>query len=216
MPIPAQLSELWNFLHSEVVWLHGRWIVYRQLYGTSPERIELINSASPTFFWMVERVLMNDVQLTLVKLADPASTRGRANLTLETFVIESEKFQVLKISAGLRASLSEYRACCEKITHRRNKDIAHFDLSIQLGDKATELPGPSRQEIEIALAELRRFMNLVLVHFDNTQMAYEHFSLHDDANQLLFVLKEGLRYEQLQELGTIPNEDILSSPYIKV
>ena len=214
MPIPAQLSELWNFLHSEVVWLHGRWIVYCQLYGTSPERIELINSASPTFFWMVERVLMNDVQLTLVKLTDPASTCGRANLTLETFVIESEKFQVLELSESLRASLSKYRACCEKITRRRNKDIAHFDLSIQLGDKATELPGPSRQEIEIALAELRRFMNLVWVHFDNTQMVYERFSLHGDANQLLSVLKEGLRYEQLQELGTIPNEDILSSPYI--
>lgn len=216
MPIPTQLSELWDFINLEVVWLHGRWIVYRQLYGTNPERIELINLASPTFFWMVERVFMNDVQLTLVKLADPASTRGRANLTLETFVIETEKLQVPELSINLRTSLNEYRTCCEKITHRRNKDIAHFDLSIQLGDKAIELPGPSRQEIEIALTELRRFMNLVLSHFENTQMAYEHFSLNSDANQLLFVLTEGLRYRQLQELGEIDNVDILSSPYINI
>ena len=165
---------------------------------------------------MVERVLMNDVQLTLVKLADPATTRGRANLTLETFVLESETLQLAELSGSLRASLNEYRNCCEKIKQRRNKDIAHFDLSIQLGDKATELPGPSREEIEIALAELRRFMNYIWAQFENTQMAYEHFSLHDDANQLLFVVKEGLRYKQLQEAGTIPHEDILSSPYIEV
>ena len=59
-------------------------------------------------------------------------------------------------------------------------------------------------------------MNHIWVEFENTQMAYEQFSLHDDANQLLFVVKEGLRYEQLQEAGTIPHEDILNSPYIKV
>jgi hypothetical protein len=215
MPVPAELSELWNFLHPEVVWLHGRWIVYRQLYGTSPERIDLINKASPMFFWMVERVLMNDVQLTLCKLADPATTGRRENLTLETFLFESKKLKLSELSKKLHDTLKEYRACCEKIKQRRNKDIAHFDRLIQLGDKAIELPVPSRQEIETALAELRRFMNHIWGEFDNTQMAYEHFSLNSDANQLLFVVKEGLRYEQLQDLGTIGREDILSSPYIK-
>ena len=91
MPIPSEVSEIWEFLHSQVVWLHGRWIVYRQIYGTNPERINLINEVAPTFFWMVEHSLMNDVQLTLVKLGDPSTTCGRENLTLESLVIEIEK-----------------------------------------------------------------------------------------------------------------------------
>jgi hypothetical protein len=101
--------------------------VYRQLYGTNPERIELINLASPSFLWMVERVIMNDVQLTLFKLSDTALTGRRTNLTLETFVIETEKLQVSSLSESLRVSLNEYRVCCERITYRRNKDIAYFE-----------------------------------------------------------------------------------------
>jgi hypothetical protein len=213
MSIPSELSEIWQFLDSQVVWLHGRWIVYRQIYGTNPKRIDLINEAAPTFFWMIEQTLMNDVQLTLVKLADPSETCGRENLTLETLVIEVEKVTSDGLPNALRQSLIVFRQCCEKIKRRRHKDIAHFDLSVQLGNKAEVLPGPSRQEIELALLELRKFMNLFLTFFQNTQKAYEKFSLQTDGNTLLFRLKESLRYEQLQLLGTIPQEDIVQSKY---
>ncbi|WP_283742706.1 hypothetical protein [Sideroxydans sp. CL21] len=213
MSIPVELSDIWEFLNSQVVWLHGRWIVYRQIYGTNPKRIDLINEAAPTFFWMIEQSLMNDVQLTLVKLADPSTTCGRENLTLETLVTEVERISTGELSTTMRQSLVNFRQCCEKIRQRRHKDIAHFDLSVQLGNKAEVLPSPSRQEIELALLELRKFMNLFLDFFQNTQMAYEHFSLSTDGNTLLFRLKESLRYEQLQSLGTIPHEDIVQSTY---
>ena len=216
MSIPSELSELWEFLNSEVVWLHGRWIVYRQIYGTNPERINLINEAAPTFFWMIERVLMNDVQLTLVKLADPPETKGKRNLTLETLILEVEKTYTGELSSALRDALSNFRQYCIKIKNRRHKDIAHFDLSVQLGNKAEVLPGPSRQEIEEALNELRKFMNTFLLFFNNPQMAYEHFSLQTDGNTLLFRLKEAIRYEQLQSEGIVPHEDILQGSYSSI
>ncbi|MGI0134216.1 MAG: hypothetical protein ACREBW_04580, partial [Candidatus Micrarchaeaceae archaeon] len=166
MSLPPELSKLWNFLHPEVVWLHACWVMFCELYGMSPERINLLNAVSPTFFSMVQRVVMNDVQLTLVKLSDPAKMGSNENSTLETFVIKSEELQLAELSKNLRASLNKYRDCCKKIKQRRDKDIVHFDQQVHLGGKTTELPGPSRKEIGIALAELRRFMNYVWEKFE--------------------------------------------------
>ena len=216
MPIPSEITEIWKFLNSEITWLHGRWNVYRQIYGTNPERIELINWAAPTFFFFIERVLMNDVQLTLVKLADPARTCGRDNATLEALIVLLEEHCADAPIAPLRDSLIKYCNCCKDIRHRRHKDIAHFDLPIQLGDKAEALPGPSRQEIEDAMKALRQFMNILFNHYENTQMAYEHFSLHNDGDTLIYQLKRAHRYEQMVELNTISDDDISNSPYFSV
>jgi hypothetical protein len=80
MPFPTELSETWQFLHNEVTWLHGRWTMYRQLYGTSPERIELLNRVAPTFFGTIQAVQLDEIQLTLSRLADPVGTGQRRNL----------------------------------------------------------------------------------------------------------------------------------------
>lgn len=212
MPIPSALSELWEFLNSEVLSLHERWIIYRQVYGTNPERIDLVNKAASGFFAISQRVLMNDVQLTLIKLAE----ESQKNATLGRLVSEVRRTAAGKSSAALSNSLIKLRQSCQKIKDRRDKDIAHFGLSVQLGNKASVLPGPSRQEIEEALTELRTFMNTFLLLFGEPEMAYEHFILQSDGDTLIFTLKKALRYEQLQSAGTIPYEDILQSPYHRI
>lgn len=218
MPIPLHLSDLWKFLETEVVWLHGRWQIYRQIFGTSPERIDIINSVARTFFWVTQRVLMNDVQLTLMKLADRPSTgdkdKDKDNATLAHLLARVERIPETGLAQALRTSLDAYGTACAKIKVRRNKDLAHYDLKIQLSDKAISLPNPNRAEIEAALVELRHFMNLFRDHFEGSQMAYEHFAMQDDANALMFALKESLRYRALQAEGSIPHEDILKSPHV--
>jgi len=48
-PIPALVEEVYEFLKKEVTWLHGRWIIFEQLYNKSPKRIELLSEAASTF-----------------------------------------------------------------------------------------------------------------------------------------------------------------------
>ena len=71
MTIPPQLGDTWDFLHRQVLSLHGRWKNFRDLYGASQERIDLLNRTAPTFFAVLGPILLDDVQLTLSKLADP-------------------------------------------------------------------------------------------------------------------------------------------------
>lgn len=218
MAIPPQLSKTWDFLHTEVVSLHGRWKNYEDLYGVSPERIDLLNRTAPTFFAILQGILLNDVQLTLSKLADPATTSGRQNLTLETLFQEITGLPEPRLATTLTPLLTNYRAACEKVKTRRNKDIAHFDSATQSepARKAEILPGPSRQEIDLALDALRKFMREVFGHFESRHIDYKSFSFHDGAPLLLQLLKKAIRYDELVEAGMIEPDDLAKRPYFGV
>jgi AbiU2 len=212
MPIPTELAEIWQFLHNEVAWLHGRWTMYRQLYGTSPERIELLNQLAPTFFGTIQAVQVDEIQLTLSRLGDPAGTGKRRNLTLETLLQEIEALGIDGLAAELRPLLLRFRETCEGIAERRNKVIAHNDFQTRQPG-ANAIAGASREEIEGALDALRAFMRAVYAFFEGSHMAYEHFAMIDDANSLLWAAKEALRYRELTDAGTIDAGDIARSAY---
>jgi hypothetical protein len=58
---------------------------------------------------------------------------------------------------------------------------------------ANEVPitvGPSRQEIEEALAALRNFMNLIQGHCADSSTAYEHFISRGGGEDLMEILRE--------------------------
>lgn len=205
--LPVEIRDLWSGLDKQVTWLHGRWIIYRQLYGTSPERVEVLNQSAGTFFNVLQDVLLHDVQLSLSKLGDPAGTGLRTNMTLEAL------HQAL-VSAGqpvaadkMRGPLDIFNTECSKVRHRRDKWIAHFDLSTMLSEHVNPRVGPSREEIELALSSLRDTMNSVSVHFTETTIAYEHFSMHSDGEGLLYALRKGVRYKELVTSEVIPRDD---------
>ena len=99
--------------------------------------------------------------------------------------------------------LGEYRQRCKKVIHRRNKQLAHFDLATLMTAKSAPIPGPSRQEIEDALLALRIFMNALQRKFARTETAYRDILLTTDGDQLLLVLEHGLRYQHLEAAKAI-------------
>jgi len=211
MPIPKQIAETWDFLHREVVWLHGRWMMYEQLYGTSEARIDALNKVAPTFFAVLQSVLMDEAQLTLSRLGDPARTGRRENLTLETLTQQIEQLGLPPLAGELRQKLEAFRQSCDAIVARRNKRIAHYDLQTHQRADSEGLRGPSRAEIKTALAALRSFMQTVYQHFENSYMAYEHFAMIDDANSVIRTAAQALRYRELQDSGQIPDIDLVQS-----
>jgi HEPN superfamily AbiU2-like protein len=211
MEMPPDLQATWNALYYEVIALHGRWIIYRQLYGTSAARVDLLNDCASNFFYVIQDVLLNDVQMTLSKLADPRETRGKKNLTLETLLAEVSTRHAAAPIAKLREQLEDFQLRCEKVKHRRNKQIAHYDLAAILS--SSSIPGPSRQEIEDALGALREFMNTIEAHFVKTTTAYAAFVTLNDGDDLVWIMKQGLRYAELQEAQVIAWDDLNSSTH---
>jgi len=62
-PYPRELETVFEKIKYQVVVLHSRWIIYRQLYGTSKERIELLNESAVEFFWIIQDVLWDEILL---------------------------------------------------------------------------------------------------------------------------------------------------------
>jgi hypothetical protein len=205
---PASIHQLWEALRYEVVWLHGRWIMYRQLFGTSPERIAILNRSAGTFFNTLESVLMKDVQISLSKLGDPADSKRGSNMTLKALLRQLERHGETLVASKLDPLIAVFDASCQKIRHRRNKWIAHFDMATMLNRSVTPLEGPSRAEIEEALLGLREAMNCVEVHYADTSTAYEYFTIAADGDSLISTLMRGLRYEEMVQAREIPQDNL--------
>ncbi len=84
------LKEAFTILKKEVVFLHARWQIYEQIYGISTDRIDLINKSASTFFYNLQFILLDDIELTISKLLDPAKQKSNKNLCLETMCSASD------------------------------------------------------------------------------------------------------------------------------
>lgn len=77
--IPEDVSEIYEKIHAETVWLHHRWACYSELFRHTPRRIELLNASAPTFFFIVQELIERDVVLSFSRLTDPARDNSRAS-----------------------------------------------------------------------------------------------------------------------------------------
>ena len=52
-----KLEPVYHALSNDLAWLQVKWAEYKELFGTSSERIELLNSAAGLFFQIVQDTL---------------------------------------------------------------------------------------------------------------------------------------------------------------
>ena len=189
--------------------VHAYWLVFKQLFRKSPEQIELLDRSAGYFFLVVQDALANDIQLTLSKLADPATTFGKDNATAEHLLNEIEPFCAPEVASSLRLLRQLFNDACVPVRTQRNKRIAHADRDIAL-NKVAALPDVTAAQITEALSALAAFMNAIQTHFEGSETAYEHFGMHGaGAEDLVGLLRMAERYQILQEDGQIPWDDLL-------
>ena len=208
--IPANIEDIYQELQGEILWLHGRWIIYRQLFAQSEKRLDLLNACGASFFYVIEEVLHGDVLLSLCKLTDPASTRTRAgnfdNLSLQQLHQQVEAVEP-HLAARLKKLLDTLDDKCRDFRAWRNKRLAHADLVTAMQSGVHPLPGISRQMIEDALTLIREYMNTIEGHYCNNRVAYNLFIMNKDGHALVSILIDGLRYRELQGERKIPYDD---------
>jgi hypothetical protein len=208
MAIPSDVSEIFEELKKEIVWLHARWILFNQLYGGSERRIDLLNETAGTFFYVVQETFQADVYIALSKLSDPAVKGRFGNLSLEQLQARVDEQNDLDLSDRTRALLDEFLTKCAPFRVWRNKTLAHSDLDTALQREANPLPPTSRQMIHEALETLRKYMNDIEGHYDDSETGYEHFIMRaSDGDSLVHLLKAGLRYNELVSEEVISWDD---------
>ena len=202
------LGPLYHALYNEVTWLHAKWQQYRILFADSSERVDLLNGVAGFFFHVIQDVLWKDVVLHIARLTDPPQSVGKDNLTLLRL---SAAIQAPALSVEIANLVAQARTDAEFARVWRNRHLAHSDLALAVGDRATPLPGISRESMERALASLRAVLNRIEEHFWRSEVAFAHFLASDDAESLAYYLKvavdaESRQRERLLQGRAIPED----------
>lgn len=208
----AELGELFYALSTELTWIHWRWNQYRILFGEKPARIDTLNEAAPFFFRLVQDVFFEDTLLGIARLAGPAKSLGKPNLSIE-------RLPPLLSSSALRAEVPHLVEVAQSDSafaiDWRNRHLAHRDLNLALQTSVKPLAPASREQIEKALSSLRNVLNHVEQALRQATTSYAHSPVVGDAEALLYVIRDGLRRQRDRsarwEKGEL-HEDDLSPP----
>jgi hypothetical protein len=178
--MPSPIADVYRPLWQEVQNIHFTWSLNRQLFGTSPQRIDLLNRFGGIVFSCFQRLLRHHVPLSIFRLLDPATQRGGKdeNLCLERLVTVV-KADCPPLGDKLSDLLAMIRGHMTPFENLRNKVIAHNDLPTTptLFDGTSTVFGPSREVIETVLGCIRRFMNAVQSHYGEGETYYYDFTV---------------------------------------
>lgn len=207
-----ELGSLFYALYNELGWLHLRWRQYRELFGTKPERVELLNQSARLFFLVVQESLWEDTLLRLSRITDKPETFGKTNLTVQRLpALLSDQ----ALAAELCGLVDDAVAKTAFARDWRNRHIAHTDLALALKQGATPLAPASRHSVSQAIEALDDVLNRLELHFRNGRILFGALGHPGDAESLLYVIRDGLEAEEAQRLRVRqgrPSEEDLRPP----
>jgi hypothetical protein len=194
--VPTELNDVYEALKEDVSWLHAKWNVFKQLYATSEETVELLNDSAPVFFRICQDVLADDILLTISRLNDPYRTFGKDNLSMERLAayVDGSKYPDLK--AAIEILLVEAQDKCGFARELRNRRIAHSDLTTRLEAEANPLPVAHKQQINDALSALQAVLNKIEMYFEDNTVLYEQAIIAGGGETLVARLRDARTYRR--------------------
>jgi len=193
------LGEIYSKLWQEVVWLHFKWNEYVEIYGTNPERVELINKIAPQFFYIVEKALWETILLNVTRLTDPPQTfnkKDKMNLSIRQFEILVEDAQLKnELLDKIKLAVKKAKFCRDW----RNRHIAHSDLDLSLNRSPKPLEAASRKLVSDAIKAIDNVLNTILYYYENSTTAFDIVNSFNGASSLLYYLNYGLKKHDEKE-----------------
>jgi hypothetical protein len=204
-----KLGPMFHALSDDVAWLQVKWAEYRELFGTSPERIELLNSAAGLFFRILQDTLWEDALLHLARLTDPPKTRGKHNLTIRALPeLCDDPALRLRVSRLVDDTL----AATAFARDWRNRHIGHRDLVLALESAAKPLSPASRGDVSAALSAIHCVFNELTELVFDSALADDVITPATGAEALLYVIRDGLEANDARrgriETGRFAEDDL--------
>lgn len=203
------LGTVYHALWAETVDLHANWEEFVVLFGTSSERIALLNKAAGHFFGVVQNLMWRETLLHITRLTSAIKSAGRTNLTIQQLppLIEDLEFR-----ARVQALVNEAVNRAEFAKDWRNRQIAHTDLALATDPSAKPLEFASRKMVNESIEAIEKVLSAMAERFLDTQMGFDVVSMAEGAVHLLQVIDDGLRVREERhariEAGTFTNDDL--------
>lgn len=184
------LESALNAVNGQVIQLSLRWKIFCQLFDSGPENIELLNKSGRNVFSLFQRLVLDDVMISLSRLTDPEKSLGSENASIRNVVAKAKACLSAATIAEVEALVSELDNHVLNVRKHRNKALAHADLGHALNVSA--LPCVTYDELEKAMKTLQEIVSRVAseafrwtTHYDRT------IQYGCGGDSLLKVLKRG-------------------------
>lgn len=201
------IEDIANSLKNEVILLNLKWVIYKNLFEDQ-NRKHLITEISPILFSILQKLLLDDIAITLCRITDSAESGKYQNNTL---------YQLLSQKGIDQSYLNDVTKKLEPIRNARNKFLAHRDLNETLihflsntsdGTTTLDLNFPlPLNDIEKIIKEINRIMNTATTQ----HVIYEHiqtpYGPDGGVKSLIDNLKAALFYDQLEKTNKLDSSD---------
>lgn len=184
------MLEVYKALHPQVLQLHVRWAQFRYLFTVSDKRMTVLSNLAPGFFAIIRDVLRDDAFISISRLTDRSSTRGKSNLSIVTLVELAEKSDNIELSSTSRTLLDQLLAHVENIRQWRDKWLAHTDFDQSVLEQPLPNTKVKRGDIDEALRLIREIMHLFATHLSQNLVEYDMPIVAGDADVLARLLEE--------------------------
>jgi hypothetical protein len=188
---PPTTGELAYELSSSITFLHLKWKLFRALFGTSQERIDLLNQTAPAFFAYVGQIMFNDVVLAIARLTDPPGTGKHENACLARLITLLAPHIGATELAGWQSDLALLHTAVEPLRETRNRYLAHDDLATTLNYHPRPMPGVSRTQVETMLRRIRGLFESIEEKFRGSHTSHEFIDA-DGGEQLIATLQRAI------------------------
>lgn len=155
------LGQWFYELDKDFDWLQRKWSMFRDLFESGEERLEMLNATAPNFFFTLRQMLFENAMLHLCRLTDPPKTGRFENMTIMGI---SQEITDMALKAAVEDAAKRAQLGCEFARIWRDKWIAHYDLpSSRSGHAGFPAVGPNNIAESISLVQ--RPVNLIREHF---------------------------------------------------
>jgi len=199
----AKLGGLFHDLSSDFDWLRHKWREQQALFGGGAERIELLNRVASNFFYLLNKMMFEDLMLHLSRLTDRENPR-HDQLTLGrlagAITDPSVRDQVLKATGEVAESCKFARAW-------RDRRLTHNDLKYARGRRLSPLPDVDASSIRGALVSIEALFDIIIGRYSTPSHPLPPSALGGDpfgAKSLLYYLEKAIRAEDAENLESAP------------
>lgn len=186
----TDLEQLTSKVDEAVVQISYRWQIFCQLFDSGQENINTLNQRGSVVFQMFQKLVIDDVTLSLARLTDPPTSAGSENASLMNLLDQSRLRLEATVYDELHDLVSKLSEDVRTIRLHRNKALAHADLKCVLGKK--DLPPLTYAELENAMESTREIMRQLTSKLFGWSTVYDVLIPYGcDGSTLLHVLKLG-------------------------
>ncbi|MBC7369342.1 MAG: hypothetical protein H7343_21450 [Undibacterium sp.] len=196
---PEVLRDVIPYLVGETCELRSSWQTYKHLFMTSAARTEILGKRLGGLLGVFQNLVQDDMFVSVARLTDKDSKQQK-NLTLWTLVHRCEQWDA---NAGrlVRAEIESLADEVADIRAHRHKRLAHFDLSVSLG-QAT-LPIVTFNRLFGAIAKIESILNLVSQLAINTTTMFEILDHRDITGMAEVTVYKAMAYDAAEAAGVI-------------